>query len=90
MRDVSESKVQDGSAGDALSLVDFWTCTGETTSDKLMRLMSKRSDIRDNEIVLAFEPMVAYKYVVVGRVSDGDRKGIVLKSSFDVMWKFSF
>ena len=34
--------------------------------------------------------MVAYKYVVVGRVSDGDRKGIVLKSSFDVMWKFRF
>ena len=87
VRDVSEMKVQDGSAAEDLSLVNFWTLTGETTSDKLMRLMQKRSDIRDSEIILSFEPMVAYKYVVVDRISDGDRKGIVLRSSFDVIWK---
>ena len=46
--------------------------------------MKKRSDIRDSEIILSFEPMVAYKYVVVDRISDGDRCGIVLRSSFDV------
>lgn len=70
-----------------MSLVNFWTLTGETTSDKLMRLMVKCSDIRDSEIFLSFEPMIAYKYVVVDRISDGDRKGIVLRSSFDVIWK---
>ena len=84
VRDVSELKVEDGSAADDLSLVSNWTCTGETTSEKLMHLMKKRSDIRDSEIILSFEPMVAYKYVVVDRISDGDRCGIVLRSSFDV------
>eukprot|EP00435_Cladocopium_sp_Y103_P032303 s3000_g8.t1 len=85
VRDVSEMKVEDGSAAADLNLVNYWTCAGETTSEKLMKLITKRSDIRDNEIVLSFEPMIAYKYVVVDRLCDqaSDRKGIILRSPFD-------
>lgn len=67
------------SAKDAILSACNWRQTGETTSEKLQGLLKKRGDIVGQEVILNLEPMVSWKWVVVKRVSNGCRDGMVLK-----------
>lgn len=85
-KEVHRSNVEDHSVWEQLFWTRPWHQAGEAASKKMHDLLKSRSNsLIGSEVVLSFEPMVSWKYVVENRMTNGERTGILLRRIWDCM-----
>lgn len=88
-KEVHRSSVEDHSVWGQLLWTRPWHQAGEVASQKMHGLLKSRSNnLIGSEVILSFEPMISWKYVVENRMTNGERTGLLLRCSMSPWSQF--
>lgn len=68
-----------------LKVKNGWGKAGDVAASKMKAVIDARGEVSGKELMLSFEPMVAFKWVCDGNVEADGRKGVLLTCSPDAV-----